>query len=325
MKLQQLRYFVAVYEQGSFSAAAEKVNATQSGLSMHVGQIEKRYGVVLFLRSSSGVTPTEAGRSFYHEAVKVLAAAYRAEDRIRSLSKSVTGHIHVGLMPTFTRAVLTPVLLRFAEAYPEVRLSIMEAYSGALANDVTEGRLDFAVVPASFDLGEMLVATPIGQDQECLVCSADRDFPTTPDGVRLRDLPPQKFVLPGQGNARRHRIEAYLSHNQIEVLERLQLDTMHGTIGLVANSDWVSILPGILCLPDLDGTRRRVVPLADPPLTVDYLRIEHASRPLSQGAQGFADILQAELTRALAIPPVSRPGATPVPPDTLIGGATGNA
>ncbi|QPM90467.1 LysR family transcriptional regulator [Pseudooceanicola algae] len=306
MKLQQLRYFVAVFEQGSFSAAAEKVNATQSGLSMHVGQIEKRYGVVLFSRSSSGVSPTEAGRSFYREAVKVLAAAYRAEDRIRSLSKSVTGHIRVGLMPTFTRAVLTPALLEFAEEYPEVRLSISEAYSGALANDVTEGRLDFAVVPASFDLGEMLVATPMGQDRECLVCAAGREFPTTPDGVRLRDLPPQKFVLPGQGNARRHRIDAYLGQNQIEVLERLQLDTMHGTLGLVGQSDWVSILPGILCLPDLDGTRRRVVPLADPALTVDYLQIEHASRPLSQGAQAFADILQKELTRALGVAPVSR-------------------
>ena len=79
MKLQQLRYFAAVYEHGSFSAAADKVNATQSGLSMHVSQMEKRYEVVLFQRSSSGVTPTEAGRAFYLEAVKVLAAASQRE------------------------------------------------------------------------------------------------------------------------------------------------------------------------------------------------------------------------------------------------------
>lgn len=231
MKLQQLRYFVAVYEQGSFSAAAEKVNATQSGLSMHVGQIEKRYGVNLFTRSSSGVTPTEAGRSFYREAVKVLAAAFHAEDRIRSLSKSVTGHIRIGLMPTFTRAVLTPALMRFSEAFPEVRLSISEAYSGALANDVSEGRLDFAVVPASFDMGEMLVVTPMGKDRECLVCAADCALPVRPEGVRLSDLPPQKLVLPGPGNARRHRIESYFSQNRIDVRDRLQLDTMHGTLG----------------------------------------------------------------------------------------------
>ncbi|MCF3592404.1 LysR family transcriptional regulator [Rhodobacteraceae bacterium LMO-12] len=312
MKLQQLRYFVAVYEQGSFSAAAEKVNATQSGLSMHVGQFEKRYGVTLFTRSSSGVTPTETGRSFYKEAVKVLAAAYRAEDRIRSLSKSVTGHICIGLMPTFTRAVLTPALLRFSETFPEVRLSISEGYSGALANDVREGRLDFAVVPASFDMGDMLVVSHMGNDRECLVCARDctmcsgeQELPIGPQGVRMADLPALKLVLPGMGNARRNRIERYLSQNNIEVSNRLQLNTMHGTLGLVAESDWVSILPGILCLPDLDGARRRVMPLADPPLTVEYMRIQHASRPLSQGAEGFADILQVELTRALSIQPMS--------------------
>lgn len=306
MKLQQLRYFAAVYEQGSFSSAAEKVNATQSGLSMHVSQIEKRYDVTLFSRSSSGVTPTEVGRAFYLEAVKVLAAARFAEDRLQTLSKSVVGHVHVGLMPTFTRSVLTSVLLRVAREYPEVRLSVSEAYSGALAEEVAEGRLDFAVVPASFDIDEVLVSRNMGEDRECFVCRADRAVPMGETGVLLRELGPLRLVLPGPGNARRHRIENYLSVNQIEVSELLELDTMHGTLDMAANSDWVTILPGVLCLPDLDGRRRRVVPLADPPLTVDYMRIETRKRPLSAAAQAFADILQEELNSALEIPPISR-------------------
>ncbi|MEP2530017.1 LysR family transcriptional regulator [Shimia sp.] len=302
MKLQQLRYFAAVFEQGSFSAAAEKVNATQSGLSMHVSQIEKRYDVVLFSRSSSGVTPTAAGEAFYLEAVKVLAAASHAEDRIRTLSKSVVGHVNVGLMPTFTRAILTSVLLRFSEEYPEVQLSISEAYSGALADDVAEGRLDFAVVPAAFDLRDVLVSTAMGEDRECLVCALDREFPTRNGQVVLKDLPPLQLVLPGKGNARRHSIETYLAVNGIKVKEVLELDTMHGTLDLVSRSNWVSILPRVLCLPDFDGTRRKVLPLADPPLTVDYMRIETGSRPLNQAAQAFADVLQEELTAALETP-----------------------
>ena len=48
MKIQQLRFFVAVYEEGSFSAGAIRVNATQSGLSMHVRQLENRYGCLLY-------------------------------------------------------------------------------------------------------------------------------------------------------------------------------------------------------------------------------------------------------------------------------------
>lgn len=302
MKLQQLRYFAAVYEQGSFSAAADKVNATQSGLSMHVSQIEKRYDVALFQRSSSGVTPTSAGKAFYLEAVKVLAAASHAEDRIRTLSKTVVGHVHVGLMPTFTRAILTSVLLRFGEEYPEVQLSISEAYSGALADEVAEGRLDFAVVPAAFDLRGTLVSTPMGEDTECLVCALDQKFPTRKGQVVLGDLPPLQLVLPGKSNARRHSIETYLAVNNIQVKEVLELDTMHGTLDLVSKSNWVSILPRVLCLPDFDGTRRRVLPLTNPPLNVDYMRIETGSRPLNQAARAFADILQQELTVALETP-----------------------
>ncbi|MBU2991705.1 LysR family transcriptional regulator [Octadecabacter sp. 1_MG-2023] len=303
MKLQQLQYFVAVYEQGSFSAAAEKVNATQSGLSMHVSQMEKRHNVVLFHRSSSGVSPTEEGRAFYLEAVKVLAAASRAEDRLKGLSKSVVGHVHVGLMPTFTRAVLTEALLRFDREYPEVRLSISEGYASTLAGEVVEGRLDFAVVPASFAINEALVSKSMGQDRECLVCAADRDIPMTKNGVTLKDMSPLRLVLPGTGNARRTLIENYMALNEVEVSSILELDTMHGTLNLVASSDWVTILPGIMCLPDLDGSRRKVAMLVDPPLTVDYMRIETRKRPLSAVAQIFADILQEELNSALEVFP----------------------
>lgn len=299
MKLQQLKYFAAVFENGSFSAAADKVNATQSGLSMHVSQIEKRYDITLFTRTSSGVTPTEAGRAFYEDAVKVLAAARLAEDRLRTLSKTVVGHVQVGLMPTFTRAVMPSVVLRFSKEYPNVRLSISEAYSSVLGQEVAEGNLDFAVVPTLLEASDVLVTKPMGQDRECLVCSPDRALPISNGVVRLRDMGPMKLVVPGRSNARRQSIEHYLMINDIEVSEFLELDTMHGTLGIVANSEWVTILPGILCLPDLGGDRRKVAPLADPPLTVDYARIEPAKRPLSTAAQAFADILQEELNSAL--------------------------
>ncbi|MGJ8595033.1 LysR family transcriptional regulator [Sulfitobacter sp.] len=303
MKLQQLRYFVAVYESGSFSAAAERVSATQSGLSMHVSQMEKRYDVTLFTRSSSGVTPTETGNSFYKEAVKVLAIASNAEDTLRYLSKAVVGHISVGLMPTFTRSVLTNVLLRFSEEYSEVRVTISEAFSGDLAEAVSAGRLDFAVVPSIIQ-NDAILGTPMGRDQECFVCAAG-SHPSIGPTVRLKDLPPQRIVVPGWTNTRRARIEQYLTENGIVAQEILEIDTMYGTLDLVARSDWVSILPGILCVPDLDGRKRRVMPLADPAFYVDYLRIEPRSKPLSRAAQAFADILQEELNSTMEIPLVS--------------------
>lgn len=187
-----------------------------------------------------------------------------------------------------------------------MRISVAEAYSGVLAEGVAEGRLDFAVVPSSYEIDEVLLSRAMGEDRECLVCAAGRELPMSKTGVQLRDMGPLRLAVPGAGNARRHRIENYLKVNQIEVAELLELDTMHGTLGLVANSDWVTILPGIICLPDLDGSRRRVVPLADPPLYVDYMRIETRQRPLTPAAQVFADILQEELNSALEIEPISK-------------------
>ena len=174
-----------------------------------------------------------------------------------------------------------------------------------MAQDVSEGRLDFAVVPTSFDLSETLLSTPMGTDRECFVCAVGRPLPIRNGGVILAELGALKLVLPGAANARRQRVQAYLDLNGIEVQDVLELDTMHGTLDLVARSDWVSILPSILCLPDLDGTRRQVVPLVEPALNVNYMRIQTRKRPLNMAAQAFADILQEELNSALEITPMA--------------------
>lgn len=109
-----------------------------------------------------------------------------------------------------------------------------------------------------------------------------------------------RIVLPTKINARRARIDQYLSVNEIEVAETMELDAMLGTLDIVANSEWVSILPGILGRADRDGIKRRFVPLSDPPLSVEYMRISHKARPLNRAAQAFLDTLQQELDIALA-------------------------
>ena len=303
MKLQQLKFFVAVYEEGSFSAGAARMNATQSGLSMHVRELEKRYNVVFFDRSSSGVEPTETGRQFYKEAISVLSATEHAKDKLRELSGVLSDHINVGLMPAFARAVLSPTLLRFAQEQKHVRVSVSEAYSGQLSLDVAEGKLDFAVVP--FYNSELdLNATTMGMDQECLACSANTDLSIGSEAT-LSELPPLRMILPSKANARRPLIERYLSVNGIELEETMELDTMFGTLDLVANSEWVSILPAVLSPPDKDGHKRLFTPLANPPLEVEYMRITHKARPLSKAAQAFADVLQEELNNVLETDPLS--------------------
>ena len=297
MKFNQLSYFVAAYEEGSISAGAKRVNATQSGLSMQIRDLEIRYNVTLLKRSSTGVLPTEAGRMLYEKALQILHSVAEAEEMLRRHSGEVSGPLKVGVVPTFTRSVLSRSVVRFAQTHDLVQLAITEANSTVLTEPVARGELDFAIVPA-FDGQTNILATAIGTDCEFLVGAAGGAHL---EPVRLRDIQPLRLVLPGRGNARRRRIEAYLRQQQIEVAEVLELDAMLSTLDLIANSDWLGILPGILCVADWDGQRRCIRPIVEPTLPVTYYRIEPGTRALSRAGAIFSEMIEQELDAALAM------------------------
>lgn len=296
MKLQQLRYFVAVYEEGSITAGAERAHATQQGLSMQIKDLEERFDAVLFERAAKGVHPTEMGRRFYEYATKILNEVAEAEQGMKALRGIVTGHVNVGLMPTFTRSIFPSAMLSFNEQYPLVDLSVVEAYSAQLIKDVLKGALDFAIVPGVVDdLPAGLLGRAIGRDREFLVSRWD-DKGDHMKSVNLDQYDALKLILPSTKNSRRPRLDAYLKRNKIEVSALLELDAMMGTLKLVSRSDWRTIQPGALLTADVDDERFCLNPLIGAP-EVSYVLIEAESRRLSDGAQLFATIIQKEFDR----------------------------
>ena len=116
-------------EEGSFTRAAERENATQSGISQHVATVERALGVKLFERSARGIAPTPAGLRYYKSCVEAVGRLENASEEARGLAGLVTGDLRIGLMPTFTRAVLAPTLEDFVPRHPDVRLHVFEGLS----------------------------------------------------------------------------------------------------------------------------------------------------------------------------------------------------
>src|ERR1044071_542308 len=146
VSLRQINSFVAVYEEGSFTAAAAREGATQSGISQHIKQLETELAVMLFERNGRDVEPTLAGKTYYRECVEVLKKLEAAHQSV--VVNRIHGAIRVGLMPTFTRSILAPALDKFLNSAPGSEISVTEAYSGVLTDMILKGDLDFAVVPA---------------------------------------------------------------------------------------------------------------------------------------------------------------------------------
>ena len=114
--LRQIRAIIAVCEEGSFTRAAARENATQSGISQHVAAAERTLGVKLFERSAAGVKPTPAGQRYYKRCIEAVGQLANASEEVRGFASRVSGDLRIGLIPTLTRAALAPALEQFVAA-----------------------------------------------------------------------------------------------------------------------------------------------------------------------------------------------------------------
>jgi LysR family nitrogen assimilation transcriptional regulator len=296
--LRQIRAVIAVCEEGSFTRAAEREAATQSGISQHIAALERMLGVRLFERSNAGVQPTPAGLRYYRRCIEAMGTLKAGAEEMRALAGRVTGNLRIGLMPTFTRAVLAPTLQDFVPRYPDVRLHIVEGYSGLLTDMVLSDALDFAVVPA-FEGRVGLSSRLLVRDREMLISGRASGFaPLAP--MSLRECRPLKVVVPGPDNVRRRNQETYFQTHGVPIEAMLDMDAMIGTLEFVARTDWVTVLPSLICINDIRNGELIINPIVDPPLLAEFVVVQPARRPLTLQAQLFLERFETEIVHIQA-------------------------
>jgi DNA-binding transcriptional LysR family regulator len=290
--VKDIRLFVAAYEERSFTAAARREHATQSGVSQHIRKLENHFRVRLFERVGTRIVPTPAAEAYYTRCLEVLRTHQAAQASVSRFVGGLSGEISIGLMPTMTRSALAPALARYAASHPNVTVRVLEAYSGVLTQQVLAGIHDFAVVPAVAGVRGIKMRSFI-QTTEVLV-SAPGSPLTHMQPVRLADLGCLKIVLPGPANTRRLTLESYIARAGATVERMMELDAMMGTLDLVSRTDWVTILPGLMMSSDVERRSLTVNPVVAPPLLLELVLIEPARRVMSDAARTFLGVLEEE-------------------------------
>jgi DNA-binding transcriptional LysR family regulator len=146
MELHQLRYVVAVAEEGSFTAAAQRELVAQPAVSAAVRSLERELGVQLFRRGRSGAQPTEAGVAVLAHARAALAAVAAARDVADEVTGLLRGRVAVGMVVGCTSTVLADLLADFSTAHPAVEVVLVEGSGADLLAALSSGRLDLAWV-----------------------------------------------------------------------------------------------------------------------------------------------------------------------------------
>jgi LysR family hydrogen peroxide-inducible transcriptional activator len=146
MELQQLRYFCAIAETGSFSRAAQQTHVSQPSLSQQIRKLEDELGTRLFDRLGRTVQLTELGRVFLPRARAVLRDLEAARSDVVESKASISGPISVGVIPTIAPYFLPPVLATFSRKYPEARVTVAEEITPVLLERIRAGTIDAAIV-----------------------------------------------------------------------------------------------------------------------------------------------------------------------------------
>ncbi len=124
-RYQAMATFVRVVEAGSFSGAARLLNVGQPAVSKTIAQLENRLQVSLLLRSTHGLSPTEAGLRFYERARAAIAEADEAELAARGAGAGLAGRLRVSAATTFARLHVVPMLPRFLGQHPDLDIEVI--------------------------------------------------------------------------------------------------------------------------------------------------------------------------------------------------------
>ncbi|MBP0590008.1 LysR family transcriptional regulator [Paraburkholderia sp. LEh10] len=124
-RLSAMETFVAVVEAGSFSAGARRLDVGQPAVSKSIAQLEDRLGVRLLIRSTRGLTPTEAGQQFYERARRAIEEADEAELAARGSAAGLSGRLRVCAAVTFARINLIPRMREFLDAHPDLNVDVI--------------------------------------------------------------------------------------------------------------------------------------------------------------------------------------------------------
>jgi LysR family transcriptional regulator, hydrogen peroxide-inducible genes activator len=284
-----LRTFIETADAGSLSRAARLLALSQPSLTAQIQRLEHHLGTPLFDRHGRGVTLTDAGKSLYPRARRILDDVRATEAAIRQEGVDGAGTLSIGAIPTVAPYVVPAAVQRMRARHPQMRSTIREDYSAVLAKLLLDGALDvvIAALPYAF---ERLDTEPIGSD--ALVVAVPAEHPAARAGritiAQLRDAP---AVTLDPAHCLGEQVAGFCSSRQVSpsvVCRSAQLATVFELVGAGIG---VSIVPAMAAARH-NTPQCAYVPLVDHTLQREIVAVWRRGAVQSVQARAFVDCVR---------------------------------
>lgn len=193
MNFRQLRYFVVLAEELSFTRAAHRLHISQPPLSQQIAQLEEELGVKLFTRSSRRVELTEPGRIFLHDTRSTLDRLKNATIRVRAIDQGLAGRIEVGLSGSHFLGPLPRLIYKYSRTHPNVLVTLNEMRPADQIEALLERRIDVSISRAPVD-DRLMCSLPLWEDPAVVALPLGHRLAQR-EVLKLDDLKKERFVV----------------------------------------------------------------------------------------------------------------------------------
>ena len=258
MNIRQIETFYWVVQLGGFAAAAERLNATQSTVSMRIQEIEKDLGVRLFDRSQRSARLTAKGRELVVYAEEMLRLNASIRERMAG-PENLPGTLRLGVAEMISITWLPRLVKRIHESWPKIRLELDEALTQDLVERLNQGTLDLVLAPSRVP-GNTLNHVSLGRVEFSWMASPELGLPEGVLGPRaLQDWP--VIALARESYHHTSIEEWFRSANA--VCRRIDTCKSLGVAASLASAGLgLTLLPEHCYRAETDAGRLRVIPTA---------------------------------------------------------------
>lgn len=301
-----------IYEELSFSKAAQKLFIAQPSLSLTVKKLEQQLGVPLFDRTTKPISMTEAGMEYIHAVEQLRSTEESFKNYIRKVNMMEAGSLDIGSNQLLSSLILPKYVDRFIKQYPHIQLTVSDANSTTLEKELSVGNLDLVIDNHILD-PELFEQQQLGQEQLFLavpkhwqanenaksyqlqyadiLSGKHRTQDLTPVSLQIfKDVP---FILMNRNNDTRKQTDAIFQQEKFEPKVLFEMDRLATLYSYIALGTAASVVSDTLIMGlNQDQSNMLFYPLPGPharrAVYLSYRKNRHRSLAMTR----FSDLLQ---------------------------------
>lgn len=285
MDLRQLRVFVEVTRQGSFTRAAERLHIAQPAVSISIRKLEEALELTLLNRQDKRVTLTAEGENLLRHAERILDNCAAAELEMAELRGLTRGEVRIGIPPMMSAYYFPLVIREFRDRYPELKLSVNGEGAASIQRMISKGEIDMGVI-AGQKVPEGLESQRFLREE--IVACVPADHPLAGrESISLAEFLQEPLILFKEGYYMRELMDELAKKNALKPKVVFETNLFSLVRSLIKQGLGISTFLRMV----VSGDRELAAVSFDPPLHLDLLIAWKAERSLSRANRAFIDFL----------------------------------